>query len=100
MRYLDNKLLKGINPSEIVKVANEILGPNGIVWLIDEHIHENGYDYARELTIKEDVNGKWIVDDALSGGKLECVWNHYIEEFDELFDAIVYALGIRGDSNA
>ena len=99
MRYNDNRLLEGINPLEIVEIASKILEPKcGMTWLIDEHIHENGYDFARELTIEEDVDGTWIVDDALSGGRLESVWNHYTEEFDELFDAIVYALGIRGDA--
>ena len=94
--YLDNRLLEGINPSEIVEIADKVL-TKSMIWLIDEHIHENGYDFARELTI-EHVNEKWIVDDALSGGRLESVWNHYTEEFDNLFNAIVYALGIRGDA--
>ena len=96
---MENKLLKGVNPLEIVKIADEILQPGcGMTWLIDTHIHKDGYDYAEELTIEEDFGGGWIVDNALSGGRQEAVWNHYIEEFDELFDAIVYALSLRGEA--
>lgn len=96
MRYLENKLLEGINPSEIVSIADEVL-KDGVSILIDTHIHEDGYDFAEVLTIEKD-NDKYLVDDALSGGRQEAVWNHYIEEFNELFDAIVYALGLRGDA--
>lgn len=95
---MNNILLEGINPSEIVKIANEILKPNcEVIWLINEHIHEDGYDFARELTI-EKYNSIWVVDDALSGGRQEAVWNHYTEKFDSLFEAIVYALGLRGEA--
>lgn len=93
MRYNNNKLLEGINPIEIVKIADEIL-KSGMTFLIDTHIHEDGYDFAEELSIFESEEGNWIVDDAFSGGCQECAWNHYKEEFNELYDAIVYALGL------
>ena len=96
MRYIENKLLEGINPSEIVSIANEIL-ENGVSIVIDIHIHEDSYDFAEVLTIEKD-NNKWIVVDALSGGRQEAVWNYYYKEFKELFDAIVYALGRKGEA--
>lgn len=87
--YIQNKLLVGVDPLELVTLADELLNSRFVI--IDEyHIHD-GHDEARCLSI-EWTDDKFVVIDALSGGRMEAVWNHYKTEFESAYEALNYAL--------
>ena len=82
----------------IYKCINEMYEEarkNGII-IIDEHIHddEKGVHRAKHISIYCE-NGEWIVDEALSGGRNECVWNHYTAQYKYFIDALTSVIDIN-----
>ena len=83
------------------------LEKNSYVTVSEIHIHNQDYDYAEINSIEkidrenpicgweEKHIGKYAATRSLSGGRQECVWNHYEDIFDNFIDALTYLMPIE-----
>ena len=85
----------------------EDLRENEFVVISETHIHDENRDYGEINSIEiiseenpicgweeEDI-GKYAATHSVSGGRHECVWNHYEEIFNNFIDALVYLMPIE-----
>lgn len=83
------------------------LRENGFVVVSEMHVHDEYRDYGEINSIEiiseenpicgweeEDI-GKYAATHSVSGGRHECVWNHYEEIFNSFIDALVYLMPIE-----